>query len=204
MKIWAKTKEWADGKFLVVRRDGTVPHWPHFVLGARDEYAPAALRAYAQAVENDPDGDRDYAASIRELAGDFDTYRIREGDGDPFSPPHRKDDPQVIAAMRGETSMFWARPDGRNVPKRRADSRGSIKGEKKPVSTKYRNFSEMPDNVLRAFADDMANPTAAMKRLRDSRKRDNDTILARRNGLPAHSSGGADPGNPLDPKSSND
>ena len=28
-----KTKE---GKFLVTRRDGTIPKWPHFVLGGRD------------------------------------------------------------------------------------------------------------------------------------------------------------------------
>lgn len=45
MRIWTKTdgqyKE--DGKFLVVRRDGTVFKGPHFVLGPRDPAAPAAL-----------------------------------------------------------------------------------------------------------------------------------------------------------------
>ena len=46
MKIWDKTEEFKEGKFLVVRRDGSVPHWPHFVLGARDPGAPTALRAY--------------------------------------------------------------------------------------------------------------------------------------------------------------
>jgi hypothetical protein len=116
MKIWAKTKEWAEGKFLVVRRDGSVPHWPHFVLGARDPYSPLALRAYAKAVK-ECGGDIAFADSLLELAEDFDVYRGKQGEGDPFAPPHRKDDPQVIAAMRGETSMFWARPDGRNVPK---------------------------------------------------------------------------------------
>lgn len=99
MKIWAKTKEWAEGKFLVVRRDGTVPHWPHFVLGARDPWAPAALRVYALAVK-DSGGDVEYADSILELANDFEVYRREHGDGDPESGPHRTDDPQVITAMR--------------------------------------------------------------------------------------------------------
>ena len=117
MKIWAKTKEFSEGKFLVVRRDGTVPHWPHFILGARDEYVPIALRAYASAIENDPDGDKDYAASIRELAGDFDSYRLVHGDGDPFAPPHRRDDPTVIAAMRHQPSIITVRPDTHNLKK---------------------------------------------------------------------------------------
>ena len=34
MKILAKWKEFSEGKFLVVRRDGSIPWWPHFVLGA--------------------------------------------------------------------------------------------------------------------------------------------------------------------------
>jgi hypothetical protein len=42
MKIWAKTDEFHEGKFLVVRRDGSVPHWPHFVLGARDPVAASS------------------------------------------------------------------------------------------------------------------------------------------------------------------
>jgi hypothetical protein len=28
MKIWAKTSEFSEGKFLVVRRDGSIPCWP--------------------------------------------------------------------------------------------------------------------------------------------------------------------------------
>ena len=70
MKIWAKTTEFSEGKFLVVRRDGSIPHWPHFVLGARDPGTPIALRAYADDAATrglDPE----YVASIRELANDF-------------------------------------------------------------------------------------------------------------------------------------
>lgn len=86
MKIWAKTKEFSEGKFLVVRRDGTVPHWPHFVLGARDPASPTALRAYADACGGMPGFDADYIASIRELADDFDAYRAAE------VPPDARDD----------------------------------------------------------------------------------------------------------------
>lgn len=116
MKIWAKTEEFSEGKFLVVRRDGSVPHWPHFVIGARDPAAPEALRAYADIAERlgfDPE----YVASIRELSSDFYAYRLQQGDGDPEAAPHRKDDPRVIAAMRGHDATISVRRDTRNVPK---------------------------------------------------------------------------------------
>lgn len=116
MKIWAKTKEWTEGKFLVVRRDGTVPHWPHFVLGARDPIAPVALRAYSDAARA-WGLSQEYADSIEELANDFDAYRDAYGLGDPDAPPHRKDDPEVILAMRGHATRFLARPDRGNTSK---------------------------------------------------------------------------------------
>jgi hypothetical protein len=116
MKIWAKTKEFSEGKFLVVRRDGSVPHWPHFVMGARDPAAPAALRAYAD-VAAQLGFEPGYIASIRELAGDFDAYRAAEGNGDPEAPPHRKDSPEVIAAMRGLPAMISVTPDDANIKK---------------------------------------------------------------------------------------
>ena len=116
MKIWAKTKEFSEGKFLVVRRDGSAPHWPHFVLGARDPGAPIALRAYADAVAG-LGFEQEYVASIRELADDFEAYRAAEGNGDPEAAPHRTDNPDVIAAMRGSVQTITVRPDIMNVPK---------------------------------------------------------------------------------------
>lgn len=117
MKIWSKTQEFSEGKFLVVRRDGTMPAWPHFVLGARDPAAPAALRAYADEAErgmrHQGSSERfseDYIASIRELADDFERYRHAAGLGDPAAPPHRKDSPSVISAMRGEHAVIAVRP----------------------------------------------------------------------------------------------
>jgi hypothetical protein len=101
MKIWAKTAEYSEGKFLVVRRDGTVPAWPHFVLGGRDPYAPAALRAYVKEyLSRANPADEEYANSILELASDFERYNQETGNGDPESGPHRVDDPDVIAVMR--------------------------------------------------------------------------------------------------------
>lgn len=110
MKIWAKTKEFSEGKFLVVRRDGTIPHWPHFVLGARDPIAPIALRAYAKAAE-DNGIDSEYCDSILELADDFDDYRQEHGKGDPEAPPHRQDYDQVINAMRGDPALISVHRD---------------------------------------------------------------------------------------------
>lgn len=121
MKVWAKTQEFSEGKFLVVRRDGTIPAWPHYVLGARDPAAPAALRAYADEAQHltetgEANYDQEYIASLRELADDFDRYRESAGNGDPDAPPHRKDDPAVIAAMTGHPSTIQTRP-GPNVKK---------------------------------------------------------------------------------------
>lgn len=100
MKIWAKTKEFWEGKFLVVRRDGTVPAWPHFVMGYRDPAVPAGLRGYADEAERlgfDPE----YVASVREAAEDAERYRSRQGPGDPDAPPHRRDNPKIIDLMAG-------------------------------------------------------------------------------------------------------
>lgn len=116
MKVWAKTKEFSEGKFLVVRRDGTVPHWPHFVLGARDPATPYALRQYANMAQK-LGYDQAYCDSIYELAADFDLYREQEGNGDPEAPPHRVDHPDVIRAMRGEAVTFHVRPDSKNYIK---------------------------------------------------------------------------------------
>ena len=103
-----KTEEkFREGKFLVVRRDGTIPEWPHFVLGARDPAAPAALRAYARACSLEG-LDREYVANVRNLAADFAQYHQLHGTGHADAPPHRRDDPQVIAVMRGHDGLISA------------------------------------------------------------------------------------------------
>jgi hypothetical protein len=116
VKIWLKTKEFFEGKFLVVRRDGSIPHWPHFVLGARDPSAPIALRAYAEHARLSG-CDEEYVTSIIELADDFETYRKREGNGDPPAGPHRKDDPDVVDVMRGDDGSITVWHETHNAPK---------------------------------------------------------------------------------------
>lgn len=117
MKIWAKTKEFAEGKFLIVRRDGTIPHWPSFVLGARDPAATAGLLAYAEKAR-ELGFDPEYCDSVVELATkDFPEYLEKEGPGDPEAPPHRHDRLSVIDAMRRIPTVIAVIPDKGNIKK---------------------------------------------------------------------------------------
>ena len=97
--LWKNQDGTREGKYLVTRRDGTVPEWPSFVIGARDPCGPAALLAYANAAE-EWGFHRDFVADVRGLAREFMFYRRDHGDGDPDAPPHRKDDPATIEKMR--------------------------------------------------------------------------------------------------------
>ena len=105
MRLWVNSEAAPEGKFLVVRRDGTIPAWPHFVLGARDAAVPAALRAYADKAE---ELEYDYAmvADVCALADQFDAYREEHGPGDADAAPHRIDDARVIARMRKGGHIF--------------------------------------------------------------------------------------------------
>jgi hypothetical protein len=97
--LWRNNPETPDGKYLIQRRDGTVPEWPAFVLGARDPAAPAALRAYADECEllgRDPK----YVADVRAMASDFYAYRREHGESDPAEKCYRTDDPATVARMR--------------------------------------------------------------------------------------------------------
>lgn len=101
-----------EGKYLVKRRDGTVVEWPSFVLGARDPFAEVALRAYADAVEQEINHHLTYesaaeagltmewVAALRRWADEFRRYRLSNGPGDPGMGRHRKDDPATIEEMR--------------------------------------------------------------------------------------------------------
>lgn len=100
MRLWKYIEGFIGEKYLVVRRDGSIPSWPYFVLGARDPAAVAALQAYAataQELKYDPQ----YVADIQRLAEEFEAHRKTSafGDGDPDAPPHREDQPAVIEAM---------------------------------------------------------------------------------------------------------
>ena len=87
------------GKYLVLRRDGSVFEHPCFVLGARDPCAPMALNAYA-ADARLRNFDAVYVADVERLADEFEQYRGEHGTGDPTAPPERADDPATVALMK--------------------------------------------------------------------------------------------------------
>lgn len=99
-------------KFLVLRRDGSVPDWTWFVLGAADKHAPAALAEYGREVIGVSGSDRDleaYGVDMLRLSDEFDAERERreaagKKKGDPEAKPHRKDDPLILALMKGEVT----------------------------------------------------------------------------------------------------
>lgn len=102
-KLFFETPGYTEGKYLVKRRDGTIPIWPHFVLGAADPIAPWALRAYALfAIILLRDWS--FARSVWRFARHFANWRRGTAGmakkGDPNAPPHRKDDPLIVAEMQ--------------------------------------------------------------------------------------------------------
>ena len=99
-RLWRNNEGTREGKYLVLRRDGTVPEWPYFVMGAADPAAPAALQAYATAAEING-MDPEYVQDIRDLADEFRSYYRHHDAGDPDAPRHRTDDPATIAKMQG-------------------------------------------------------------------------------------------------------
>lgn len=97
--LWRYSNKAPEGKYLVTRRDGTVPEWPNFVIGAKDPAAAVALRAYADEAHR-LGYDSTFVGDVRRLADEFEDYRTKHGLGDPDAPPHRKDDPETLAKMR--------------------------------------------------------------------------------------------------------
>jgi len=93
--LWRYDPRHPRSKYLVQRRDGTIPDWPWFVIGAKDPVAPWALRAYA-AVSLVILWDWQYARDVWSLAGEFSRFRRQTGTGDPNASQHRQDDPATI------------------------------------------------------------------------------------------------------------
>lgn len=99
VRLWKNDPATAEGKYLVQRRDGTVPKWPHFVMAASDPAVPVALLAYADEAER-RGYDPQMVEDVRALAEEFWAWRSANGDGDPDAPRHREDDPAIIELMR--------------------------------------------------------------------------------------------------------
>ena len=88
-----------EGKYLVKRRDGSVPPWPHFVLGGADPAAEHALHSYANKA-HELGYNPGFVAGVRQWANEFAKYRAEHGNGDPDRGKHREDDPATIAEMK--------------------------------------------------------------------------------------------------------
>lgn len=110
--LWREDPKYKEGKYpVILRRDGTIPSWPWFIIGARDPAAPAALRAYS-ARAKELGMDAKWVNGVSRLADQFERYphEVKVAGtprvfGDPDAAPHRSDDPLVLAVARGE--MSW-------------------------------------------------------------------------------------------------
>lgn len=91
MRLWKK--------FLVVRRDGTIPEWPYIVLGARDPAVPFAIHTLATK-SREMGMDPEYCDDLERFAADCELYRIEHGEGDPDVGPHRVDLPVIVEALK--------------------------------------------------------------------------------------------------------
>lgn len=93
-----------DGKYLVLRRDGSTPRWPYFVLGAKDPAAGPALATYAD-VADALGFDAQYVADVRALAARFMAYRENHGTGNPDAP--------LLAPAEASDGREASDPEGR-------------------------------------------------------------------------------------------
>jgi hypothetical protein len=98
-RLWKNIEGTREGKYLVLRRDGTIPEWPYLVLGAADPATPAAIRelAHTSAILG---MDPEYVSDLMKLADEFEAWRQANKAGDPDAPKHRTDDPAIIEKMR--------------------------------------------------------------------------------------------------------
>lgn len=88
-------------KYLVQRRDGSVPKWPWFVLGARDPAALVALQAYADEAEK-LGMDEGYVEFIRRVVDEMRDFQVEAGPGDPDKGGFRDLDPEIAEKMGAE------------------------------------------------------------------------------------------------------
>lgn len=108
--LWRNDPAMREGKYpVLLRRDGTIPEWSYFVIGAMDAAAPAALWAYAAEARRMGMAPA-YAEDVYRLGHEFMTERLdriaaKQRPGDPDKGPHRKDDPLTLQLARGEITM---------------------------------------------------------------------------------------------------
>lgn len=89
-----------EGKYLVKRRDGSVPGSPSFVLLGADPMAPWTLRFYSLLGFVMRHFSWSLVKSMWRFASRMTAHRKKHGKGDPGMGKHRIDDPATLAEMR--------------------------------------------------------------------------------------------------------
>jgi hypothetical protein len=89
-----------EGKYLVMRRDGSIPPWPNFVLGGADPMSPSTLRFYALYGWLRGHFTWGFVKAAFRWARAMRRWRKEHGSGDPGKGIHRKDDPHVVELMK--------------------------------------------------------------------------------------------------------
>ena len=88
--LWRYNEKTKEGKYLVKRRDGSIPKWPYIVLGAADPTAPAALLAYSNKCR-ELGFNHEYVTDLVKLSIEFEDWRLANKDGDPDAPEFDQD-----------------------------------------------------------------------------------------------------------------
>jgi len=102
--LWRRDRKTSEGKYpIVLRRDGTPLESRYFVIALKDPAAAEAFRAYAKRAE-ELGMDPRYVADMRWLADEAAREAAKTDTtvkpADPDAPPHRKDDPAILAWAR--------------------------------------------------------------------------------------------------------
>ena len=115
MKIWAKTSEFGR------KVSGGAPRWVYPVLAAlrvRRTRPGRASRLRGVRARLRANGLRSRVRGQSARAGEgLEADQRREGEGDADAAPHRKDDPEVIALMRGSDGSPTLWHETHNVKK---------------------------------------------------------------------------------------
>ena len=89
-----------EGKYLIKRRDGTVPEWPSFVLGGADPMVPWTLRFYATFGFLRGHFTWSMTKALWGHARVMAHWRREHWIGDPGKGIHRTDDPATVEEMK--------------------------------------------------------------------------------------------------------
>ncbi len=107
------TEPFPGKKFLVLRRDGTIPEWPWFVMGAEDPLAAGALYHYAGLCE-EAGYSKEYVDMVMRAVDAMQSWAATKAMQRPDQAPPRKEDPSVLIKLDIVTPCRECRGSGRS------------------------------------------------------------------------------------------